>query len=446
MKDLKELNNIYRKLIKDNFQENIASGEETLRYINNSSARYRGRVIRTLFIPKLFTEKDVEIFHGLVETLYSIFAKIIEEYYNNEGFRKLFGFSKELQELILRRPLYDSLIPMARIDIFYNEEDKSFKFCEFNTDGSSAMNEDRELNIAIKKTKAYKDFARPYDLNSFELFDSWVEEFIKIYDSYENKVENPHIAIVDFIEKGNPTEFEVFAESFRKKGYTAEVCEIRKLKYQDGKLISPTGKRIDAVYRRAVTTDIMANLQHIEPFIQAVREDRVCLLGEFKTQLVHNKVLFKLLHQEETLSLLTEEERAFVKRHVPYTVDLKDADLEEVLSHKDKWIIKPEDSYGSKGVFAGVSYSLSEWEELVKAHRNDSYILQEFHNPYRSLNIDLLSNHQANFEEYSNLTGLYVYNGSFKGVYSRVSDGKLISSQHGERTIPTVLVKERSLE
>lgn len=443
MKDLKELNNIYRKLIKENMAENIASGEEALRYINNSSARYRGRVIRTLFMPKLFTEKDVEVFQELVETLYGIFRKVIEEYYKNEGYRRLFGFSKELEELILRRPLYDSLIPMARIDIFYNEEDKSFKFCEFNTDGSSAMNEDRELNIAIQKTKAYQDFAKEYHLDSFELFDSWVEEFIQIYNSYENKVENPHIAIVDFIEKGNPTEFEAFAESFRKKGYTAEICEIRKLKYQDGKLISPTGKRIDAIYRRAVTTDIMANLQYIEPFIQAVKEEEVCLLGEFRTQLVHNKVLFKLLHQDETLRLLTEEERTYVKRHVPYTIDLRKADLKEVLSEKDRWIIKPEDSYGSQGVFAGVSYTPSQWEELVKDHREDSYILQEFHNPYRSLNIDLLNNHEADFEEYSNLTGLYVYNGKLKGVYSRASEGKLISSQHGERTIPTVLVKEK---
>ena len=443
MKDLKELNNIYSKLIKENLKENIASGEEALRYINSSSARYRGRAIRTLFIPKLFTEKDIEIFQGLVDSLYGIFRKVIEEYYNNEEYRRLFGFSKELEELILRRPLYDSLIPMARIDIFYNEEDKSFKFCEFNTDGSSAMNEDRELNIAIKKTKAYEDFSKEYSLTSFELFDSWVEEFIKIYDTYENKVENPHIAIVDFIEKGNPSEFEVFAESFRKKGYTAEICEIRNLKYQEGRLISPSGKKIDAIYRRAVTTDIMANLQDIKPFIQAVKEEKVCLLGEFKTQLVHNKVLFKLLHQEETQKLLTEEERAFVKSHVPYTVDLRNADLTEALSQKDQWIIKPEDSYGSKGVFAGVSYTQLEWEELVKEHRQDSYILQEFHNPYRSINIDLFYNPEAKFEKYSNLTGLYVYNGKLKGVFSRASEVEIISSQHGERTIPTVLVKEK---
>ena len=443
MKDLKELSNIYRKLIKENSEENIASGEEALRYLNNSSARYRGRAIRTLFIPKLLTEDDVQVFQELVETLYGIFQKVIEEYYKNEGYRKLFGFSEELEELILRRPLYDSLIPMARIDIFYNEEDKSFKFCEFNTDGSSAMNEDRELNIAMQKTKAYQDFTKLYNLSSFELFDSWVEEFIKIYDTYENKVEKPHIAIVDFIEKGNPTEFEVFAESFRKKGYTAEICEIRNLKYQDGKLISPSRKKIDAIYRRDVTTDIMANLQDIEPFIQAVKEEKVCLLGEFKTQLVHNKVLFKLLHQEETQKLLTEEERAFIKRHVPYTVDLSNADLEEVLSSKDRWIIKPEDSYGSKGVFAGVSYTSSKWEELVKEHMEDSYILQEFHNPYRSINIDLFYNPEVKFEEYSNLTGLYVYNGKLKGVFSRASEGKIISSVHGERTIPTVLVKEK---
>ena len=73
----------------------------------------------------------------------------MDAYAKDEDYRRLFGFEPKLEELILREPTYDSPIPIARIDIFYNEETGDFKFCEFNTDGTSAMNEDRELNIAI---------------------------------------------------------------------------------------------------------------------------------------------------------------------------------------------------------------------------------------------------------------------------------------------------------
>ncbi len=68
--------------------------------------------------------------------------------YERQGLPELW-IEPKLEELILNRPTYYSPIPIARIDIFYNEKTGDFKFCEFNTDGTSAMNEDRKLNIAI---------------------------------------------------------------------------------------------------------------------------------------------------------------------------------------------------------------------------------------------------------------------------------------------------------
>ncbi len=130
-------------------------------------------------------------------------------------------------ELILREKRYDCNIPIARIDIFYNEDTGDFKFCEFNTDGSSAMNEDRELNIGIKRTLGYKQLSELYDLSTFELFDSWAEKSLEIYHSAKCAVKRPHVAIVDFMESATNNEFEIFAESYRKLGLSCEICEIR---------------------------------------------------------------------------------------------------------------------------------------------------------------------------------------------------------------------------
>ena len=124
----------------------------------------------------------------------------MDAYAKDEDYRRLFGFEPKLEELNLREPTYDSPIPIGRIDIFYNEETGDFKFCEFNTDGTSAMNEDRELNIAIQKTKAYQQMAETHEFKSFELFDSWVETFLEIYHSSQNPKEHPNVAIVDFME------------------------------------------------------------------------------------------------------------------------------------------------------------------------------------------------------------------------------------------------------
>lgn len=231
-----------------------------------------------------------------------------------------------------------------------------------------------------------------------------------------------------------------------KKRIQAQICEIRDLIYEDGVLKTQDGMVIDAIYRRAVTSDIMKHYEQVQPFLQAVKDENVCLIGDFATQIVHNKVLYKLLHDARTKVFLTDEEIAYINAHVPYTVSLAEGcfDYDAVISHKDDWIIKPEDSYGSKGVHAGVECTQEEWKVFVDECIGQDYILQQFCRPYETDNIDLVKDPNASFAPYSNLTGLFVYNGQFKGCYSRISQSEIISTQYSEMALPTVIVQEGS--
>jgi len=453
------LNYEYKKIVTEQEEAHRDSAKGIREYLLNSTAKYHNRVVRTLYIPKLFTWKEAKKFSDAVETLYGIFDKVIAEYEYNPQYRALFGFPRELEELILRKNTISSNIPISRIDIFYQEETGDFKFCEFNTDGTSAMNEDRELNIAFAASKAYQEFAKKHELTSFELFDTWVEEALKLYTEYANakaktsgkNIESgqiPTVAIVDFMENATTNEFYIFKERFEKRGCKAFVCDIRELKWDGDGLRTPTGERIDLIYRRAVTSDIQAHFDEVKEFLEAVKRDQVCLLGDFRTQIVHNKILYKILHMEETLRLLTRKEQIYVKSHVPYTVSLdlifepgNEAFCKEVFEHKDNWIIKPEDSYGSKGVHAGVeSEHEREWIAFLQEAKGQNYILQEFNTPYRLSNIDLLTE-DWKWITTSNLSGLFVYNGKFSGVYSRISFEQMISTQYNEMSVPTVLVR-----
>lgn len=100
----------------------------------------------------------------------------------------------------------------------------------------------------------------------------------------------------------------------------------------------------------------MRNYDKVLPFIKAAEDNNVCLIGDFKTQVIHNKIVFKVLHDKQTSAFLTEEERQYIKEHIPYTVSLTKDTVEKynVLHTKEKWVIKPEDWYASKGVYAGV--------------------------------------------------------------------------------------------
>lgn len=434
----------YTKIINADLKTSKADFDKQIDYIKNSTAKYHGRVVRTLALPKVFDSKTVSDFKRIAETTHSILTKVINQYLVDESFRVNFDFDETLKELILTEAGYDCLLPVARVDIFYNEETGDFKFCEINTDGSSAMNEDRELNNSLKVTSAYNRLKDKYNFTSFELFDSFVKDFEKIYSSFKNKKERPNVAIVDFLDHGTVNEFEQFRLAFEKAGYSCEVCDIKELKYENGKLFTSSGMVIDAIYRRAVTCDIMENIDAVSDFISAVKDCAVCLVGSFRTQVAHSKILFKVLSDPSILTFLSDSEIEFVNLHFPKTYELKSDnklfDLNNVYKNKNSWIIKPVDSYASYGVHAGVECENDdEWINYVNEGINNGYIIQEFVTPYITQNTDYENEYNC-----SNLTGLFLYNGCFRGIYSRVSKTEIISTQYSEMTLASVICKEKA--
>ncbi len=452
---------LYMKGIMPNDKEHIASAKEQREYLLSSTAKYHGRVVKTLYIPKIFTYMDIKRFEELALTMNGIFNKVIEHYKKDPSYRRLFGFSPELEELILTEKGYDCPIPISRIDIFYNEDSKEFTYCEFNTDGASAMNEDRELNTSLKLTKAYKDFTKDHTVHSIELFDSWVRTFLDIYKDYASKKpgspEVPNVAIVDYMEHATSNEFLEFQKAFERAGVKCEVIDIRKLIFKGDALYTPEGLRIDAIYRRAVTSDIEKEPRDIKDFLKAVSEQKICLIGAFQTQIAHNKILYEILHLPETGEFLTPFERRYIDAHVPFTAKLSEKisrynpDMwASIMTEKNNWIIKPEDSYGSLGVHAGFECETDdEWKSFVKESLDKHYIVQRFCVPYRLKNIDLCktgldasdpSHHAGEWITHSNLTGLFCYGGEFAGIYSRISYGHIISTQYSEMAVATMIV------
>lgn len=420
--------------IKNNYAECLESGKKVRAHLLDSPVAFHGRCVQTLHIPKIYKREDVEVFRTLVSEFYAIFDKIVKHYQSSAEYRKLFPFSKELEELILTDCGYDVSVPVMRMDVFYNEETKDYKFCELNTDGTSAMVEDYELFKAFSINNLPRDLLG--DVSCFELFDSWVLAVGRLYRNFKKKVKNPRVAIVDFLDKAYLPEFYEFKKRFEKYGYPTKIVDIRHLKFENGVLFDGDGERVDIIYRRAVTVDIMNNISECADFVKAYKAGAMCVLGGIRTQIIHHKALFYILRDEQTKAILTEEENAFIEKHIPYTSKLIKADLELVKKNKDRFIIKPSDSYASKGVFAGVDATDSEWEELVELYKNEDYIVQEYCTPYKTENI-YLADKEPEFKMYSNLTGLYVYDGQFAGIYSRLSDGGIISSQYNEKSVVT---------
>lgn len=444
MNKLQALNREYAQLVEADPQRLEREFCEITEFMKASSAIHHGEYVRTCYQPKLFTEEVFQSFSADIHVLYGILHKVMDAYYREPAYRELFGFDALAEELILRADPSVSLLPVARIDFFYNEETGAYKYCEFNTDGTSAMNEDRELNRAQQLSTAHREFSARHATRTCELFHSWVSTLCQIYRRARHTLQTPYVAIVDFLDCGTVNEFEVFQGCFVEDGVPAEVCDVRALHYdaEAKRLYGPGGHKIDAIYRRAVTSDVLERQAECQEFLTAVREGAVVLVGDFHTQLVHNKTIFRILHAPQTQEMLTPEERAFVRAHVPLTKTFEESDVPRVLADKDAWILKPLDSYASRGVHAGVESTQEEWEQIVQATPRTGYLLQEFYRPYVTENYGIGTKGIFGKNRYYNLTGVYVYDGVAQGIYSRVSLSPIISSQYSEKTLPTILVAE----
>jgi glutathionylspermidine synthase len=363
--------------------------------------------------------------------MYGILLKVTRRYLDDAAYRALFRFDPLLERLILSECKYPSLLPIARVDVFYNEDTGDFKFCEFNTDGSSGMAEEMDIAKGLSKMYAFQKFSKDLNVKYYDLFGGLVDQFLKIYETYENKTDHPLIAIVDFLESSVSNEFDTFKQSFEARGTEAVIADIRSLKYHDKNLYY-NGRKIDAVYRRAVTGEIMRKKESCPDFIQSVLDGEVCIIGHIRTQIAHVKVLFSILTSPETLAFLNEKEAEFVRQHIPFTTLLSSGnyDYGRVLQNKDDWVIKPSDLYASKNVSAGRAMTQAEWEEALKDGIQYDYLLQEYYQPYESENSYFHDNGSLVVDTFGNITGLYLYNGIFSGIFSRAGKHPVISSQH----------------
>ena len=430
----------YIDIIKENPERYYEDYKKKVEEVANSNARYKGKPIPFLYQPMFFTKNDIETFSNIGKTLMSITNKVTEKYIKSPEYRKKFKYPKLLEELILVDPGYDVNIPIGRFDLFYGEEDK-FKFIEVNTDGTSGMNEDNIFSRILLETESMDIMRKRYNISYFELINTWVEESLKTYSRYDKKVDKPNIAIVDFKETGITAEFETFKKAYIEKGYNAVIVDPRDLRYKDGKLYYED-MRIDLIYRRIVTVEFIEKSNEIPDLIKAYKNGAVCVIGSLRSQIMHNKIIFKILHDEDTLKFLSEEERKLIKEHIPITKEFGGDEkiFKEVLNNKDKYIIKPIDSFASQGVNAGRDFSKEEWKDILVECWNENYLFQEFIDPFTRPFVQF-ENGKLKVRDFKLNIGVYMYNEKFSGVYTRISRENIIFGREGYFSIPNMLVE-----
>lgn len=439
------MHDLYNQMIRENKNLYYNDHKVAEKKVSQSSAIYKGEPVEFLYQCLFYSEIEYKTLQKLLNRLTIILDKVISEYKTNPEFRSYFAFSELMEELILIDPGYNYYYPMGRFDIFYNENGEH-KFCELNADGASAMNEVRVIQSVLYDSLVMQRFIDKYNIKGFELFYSWIDTIIKNYRQFNNGVDDkPNIAIVDFEGEGTIYEFKEFQKRFIKYGYQTVICDPRQLKYVDGSLYYNDIK-IQLVYRRATSIRLIEEAAHIPDFLNAYRDGAVCVVGGFVSQVIHNKVLFAILHDNNKVSFLDEEDKEFIKNHIPYTQILNYNDyelIEDIKEKKNQWILKPYDQYAGKGVFAGKDLNEKEWNVILDSIIDKNYIVQKYIQvPEREM---VFVDDKLKFEKFGYLVGLFSYNKELAGLYTRAGRKSIIGSIAESFTVPNYIYTERGV-
>ncbi len=405
--------------------------------LESSSAKIKGKTIKSFFHPYVLANAEFQWIREKAEMLWSILEKTGDLLIEDQEVADYFEMTPELEDLLSVNPGYNTKIPITRFDAFYRGRDQ-LQFCEFNADGTSGMNETNTMEECFLDTGIGQVLMDKFALERCELRKSLLQALLDCYYQYQGNnlnLKKPNIAIVDFLDRATLAEFEALRAAFIQEGYRAEICDPRDLTYREGGLWKGNYS-INLVYRRVVTSELLERYHLVGDFVEAYRRNAFCMVGSFRSEAAHSKLVFTFLTSPAAQNYFSAEELAFINQHIPRTNKLDSKDtifVEKVLKNKDNYVIKPHNSYGSYGLHMGKDTTMQLWKKIVSDNLNSNYIAQEV--------IDVpTEDFVTSAGKTSSLkvnASPFLYNGKLSGFYTRVSEIDIITTSRGGALIPT---------
>lgn len=410
-------------------------------YLATTNALYHGGPVQWSFFPKIFSHRDLGYLAWIAETMGTIMDKLTRRFAVDPELRAAFGFTPQIEELCLAPVAYESQIPIARVDIFLNEETGEFQFCELNTDGSSGMLVTTEVSRANLRTPTGRQFAKAHTCEMFDIYTGCAQAVLDCYRESGGASKRPVIAAVDYAESIVAEEIEEYAHVFGNLGAELRFADMRDLRYEGGVLYDTHGP-IDCVWRRVVISEMLEKpCAGADAFMACVRDGRVPVVGGFRTWPCATKTVFAVLRSPLAERFLNADELAFVSRHIPETYLLNaDSDLSR-FADKNRWIAKPRDGYNSVGVRAGSDCEEGEWDEVLHKMAATGGTVQAYAPQFHTPNVEGgVAGIGRAPEPYANMEGLFLFRNKFGGVFTRCGTAAVIGEFAGRLNMGCLVV------
>jgi uncharacterized circularly permuted ATP-grasp superfamily protein len=360
------------------------------------------------------------------------------------------------ERLVRIDPGYATASTASRLDAFLLPD--SLKFAEYNAESPAGLGYSETLAEIFDALPIMQRFRDRFRTRTFKLMDAILDALLASYREWGGDNDPPTVLITDWREVPTWTEFEMLRDRFIARGVPTVVSDPRDLTYENGCLIAQ-GQTIDLVYRRVLIADIIARERECRALLDAYTQQAVCMANTLRCKIPHKKAFFAVLTDERYASMFTDDERALIDAHVPWTRVLADTRtkhgdqaidlLAYVRQQREHLVIKPNDEYGGSGVTLGWETDAAQWDVVIERALADAakgddgaaWVVQEKIPVRRELFpvFDPASNQVVMRDMLVDMAP-YLFRGRMAGFLTRLSASGLANVTSGGGQVPAFVV------
>lgn len=411
------------------------------------------RPLCTVLRPRFFTPDQYRLLQGRIKLLMGAFDKAYRVAMVDAPFRRQFGLLDWEEELIQHDPGFRLPSPVSRLDAFYLTDSDTLLFTEYNAEVPAAAAYNEALGHMFMGLPIMRKFMRQYAVRPFPTQANTMHALLEMYYIWPHRTDKPRIAILDWKEVPTYSEFVLFDKYFRSQGLECRIIDPRDCEYRDGKLMAGD-YHITLIYKRVLIDELVNRMGMDSAVVQAVKDNAVCMINPFRCKILYKKASFAVLSDERNEQYFTAAERQVINAHIPWTrwveervTRYKDAPVDLlpfIIKYKDRFVLKPNDDYGGRGIVLGWTVETDEWEKAVRAAMDMPYVVQERivlpTEPYPSFvdgRVQLIDRLLD--------TAPFVFYGSFMdGCLTRLSTSQLLNvTAGGGSTVPSFVIEPR---
>ncbi len=410
---------------------------------------FGGRLLCPFLRPFFLPAADEARVRAAAEGLAAIGERVARIALETPALTAELGLSEAELRLAAIDPGYQTASTASRADAFILPD--SLWFAEYNAESPAGPGYAQRLGEVFDALPIMARFRDRFAVSMHKSIERLHLALLTSFREWGGTITAPVIAIVDWREVPTWSEFELLAAAFSVLGTPTVVVDPRELEIANGRLVA-AGRAVDLVYRRVLINDIIARQDDCRLLVEAYTRRLACVANTFRCKLPHKKTFFGVLTDERHEALFDRAERELIRRHVPWTRRLAQAEttrdgaridlLSYIRAHREEMVVKPSDEYGGSGVTLGWETDAKTWDAMIERAVREperAWIVQA-RIPVRRERFAMCEDNQVVEREMLVDFAPYLFRGRLGGYLTRLSASGLANVTSGGGQVPAFVI------